>query len=132
MTYLIDSDWVASFLKGRSDAQALFQLLAAQDMAISLITVGEIYEGIYYGQNAQRHEAIFRRFLRGVRILPLNRPIMQQFARLRGELRRSGQIIGDFDILIAATALHHDLTLVTRNRAHFQRISSLTLYEPDK
>lgn len=131
MTYLIDSDWVASFLKGRPEAQDLFQLLAAQDMAISLITFGEIYEGIYYGQNVQQHEAIFRRFLHGVLILPLNRPIMQQFARLRGELRRSGQIIGDFDILIAATALHHDLTLVTRNRAHFQRIAGLTLYERD-
>lgn len=37
-----------------------------------------------------------------------------------------------FDILIAATALHHDLALVTRNRAHFQRIPGLKLYEPSK
>jgi predicted nucleic acid-binding protein len=40
---------------------------------------------------------------------------MQRFAHIRGELRRSGQIIGDFDILIAATAIYHNLTLVTRN-----------------
>lgn len=38
------------------------------------------------------------------------------------------QIIGDPDILIAATALYHDLTLVTRNQAHFQRIPDLKLY----
>jgi len=37
-------------------------------------------------------------------------------------------MIGDFDILIAATALHHDLTLVTRNRRHFERIPNLALY----
>lgn len=49
MIYLIDSDWVASFLKGRPDAQTLFKLLAPQGMAISLITFGEIYEGIFYG-----------------------------------------------------------------------------------
>ena len=50
-----------------------------------------------------------------VRIIdpPLKPPIMRQFARLRGELRHTGQIIGDFDILIAATALPHHLTLVT-------------------
>lgn len=53
---------------------------------------------------------------------------MQRFARLRGDLRRKGQLIGDPDILIAATALHHDLMLVTRNLRDFQRVPGLTLY----
>jgi tRNA(fMet)-specific endonuclease VapC len=56
---------------------------------------------------------------------------MQRFARVRGELRRAGMIIGDFDLLIAATALHHKLTVVTRNVRHFQRIPELALYQPD-
>jgi tRNA(fMet)-specific endonuclease VapC len=97
-------------------------------MAISLITYGEVYEGIYYGQNPPQNERIFRQFLRGVTVLPLNRQIMERFARIRGDLRRKGQIIGDPDILIATTALHHHLILVTRNRDHFQRIPGLTLY----
>ncbi len=53
---------------------------------------------------------------------------MRRFARLRGELRRQGQLIGDPDILIAATALDHSLTLVTRNLKDFQRISNLRLF----
>jgi tRNA(fMet)-specific endonuclease VapC len=127
MTYLIDSDWVASFLRGRPEARTLFQALAPDGRAISLITYGEVYEGIYYGQNPAQNERIFRQFLRGVTVLPLNRQIMERFARIRGDLRRRGQIIGDTDVLIAATALHHHLTLVTRHRDHFQRILGLTL-----
>ena len=49
---------------------------------------------------------------------------------MRAFLRRQGQLIPDLDLLIAATALAHDLTLVTRNRRHFSRILSLRLYEP--
>jgi tRNA(fMet)-specific endonuclease VapC len=51
-------------------------------------------------------------------------------AVIRGDLKRRGLTIGDFDILIAATALHHDLTLVTRNRRHVSRIPDLQLYSP--
>ena len=54
---------------------------------------------------------------------------MQQFARIRGDLRRKGQIIGDFDILIAAITLRHNLTLVTRNLKDYQRIPQLKLYQ---
>jgi predicted nucleic acid-binding protein len=42
-------------------------------------------------------------------------------------LRRQGNLIPDFDLLIAATALRHDLTLVTRDTAHFERIEGLQL-----
>ncbi len=54
---------------------------------------------------------------------------MKRFARIRGQLRATGQIIGDTDILIAATAIHHGLTLVTRNRRHYDRVPSLSVYE---
>lgn len=54
---------------------------------------------------------------------------MERFAGIRGDLRRRGQLIPDLDLLIAATALHHDLTLLTRNVRHFDRIPELRLYQ---
>jgi len=54
---------------------------------------------------------------------------MRQFARIRGEIRRTGKIIGDFDILIAATVIQHKLLLITRNLKDYQRISNLKLYQ---
>jgi predicted nucleic acid-binding protein len=129
MTYLVDTHWVASFLRGRREAEALFRSITFEEAAISLISYGEIFEGIYYGTDPAGDEALFRQFLRGITVLPLNRPIMQRFARIRGDLRRRGELIGDPDILIAATALHHNLTLVTRNVRHFERIAGLSLYQ---
>jgi predicted nucleic acid-binding protein len=93
----------------------------------SPVTYGEIYEGISYGRDPAGSERDFRQFLRAVDVLPLTRPLMRRFARLRCDLRRRGQLIGDPDVLIAATALHHGLILVTGNRARFRHIPDLRL-----
>jgi tRNA(fMet)-specific endonuclease VapC len=69
-------------------------------------------------------------FLRWVNVLPLTKSIVKYFALTRGELRRNGNIIGDADLFIAATAIHHDLILVTRNVRHFQRVPGLKLHTP--
>ena len=130
MSYLIDSDWVADFLAGRATAVQLLTPLASQGLAISLMTYAENYEGIYFGRDPVAAARTFRAFLRLVAVLPINRTIMRRFAQIRGELRQRGRLIGDPDILIAATALHFGLTLVTRNRQHFGRIAGLPLY-PD-
>jgi tRNA(fMet)-specific endonuclease VapC len=129
MKYLVDSDYVADYLGARPHAIRLLSSFAKDDLAISLITYGEIYEGIHFGRDPQKATDVFQRFLRSVVILPPTQPIMQHFARIRGELRRKGQIIGDFDILIASTTIHHNLTLVTRNVKDYQRIPQLTLYQ---
>jgi predicted nucleic acid-binding protein len=107
LTYLVDSDWVSDALAGKPAAVSLLTGLVSAGIAISLITYGEIYEGIYYGRDPKLQEAGFRQFLRDVAVLPLNRAILRRFARMRGALRASGQLIGDPDLLIAATALHH-------------------------
>ena len=130
MSYLVDSDWVAEWLKGRPAAIQLLTALRPDGLAISGVTYGEIYEGIYYGRDPRAHEAGFRRFLRLVRVLPISRLVLRRFARLRGDLRARGQLIGDMDLLIAATALQYNLTLVTRNVRDFQRIPGLKLYQP--
>ena len=129
MKYLVDSDVVADYLGAKPHAIDLLSALAKEEIAVSLVTVGEISEGIYYGRDPQKAEVIFRQFLRLAETLPLTQTIMQRFAQIRGELRRKGQIIGDFDILIAATALHHDLLVVTRNTKDYQRIPQLRLYK---
>lgn len=72
--------------------------------------------------------AAYREFLSDYASLPLTDAIVERFARLRAELRRQGRLIPDMDLLIAATALEEDLTLVARNFRHFERITGLKLY----
>ena len=129
MSYLLDTDVVAGALKGRQEEVSLIKGLSSQELSISLITYGELYEGIYYGRNPKDAERAFLQFLRGVNVLPLNKLIMKQFAQIRGNLRRSGNIIGDPDLLIAATAIYHNLVLITYNVRDFQRIPKLNLYK---
>ena len=127
MSYLVDSDWVADYLKGRPSAVQLLNSLFRDGISISIITFAEIYEGVYYSQTPEQHEAVFRRFLQGVSVLPINGSVGRRFAILRGALRRTGQIIPHTDAFIAATALVHDLTLVRRDQ-HFARIPDLKLH----
>jgi len=82
--YLVDTDVVASYLNGRPDAMTLLGVLLADGLAISAITYGEIFEGIYYGRDPGQNAAVFRRFLHGVNVLEVNRGVARRFARIRG------------------------------------------------
>lgn len=65
--------------------------------------------------------------LNGLRILGIDQDTCQVFGKERGRLRRARTLIGDFDLLIGATALRHDLTLFTNNRRDFERIEGLRI-----
>lgn len=128
MTYLIDTDFVVDYLKGKPESIELLASLMNRGLAVSIITYGEIYEGIYFGRYPKSQERGFLQFLRGVDVLMLNRAVMKNFARIRGNLRKKGEIIGDPDIMIAATASENNLILLTRNKKDFQKIEGLELF----
>lgn len=117
------------FVADRRGAVDLLQQLSAEGIAISLITYCEVLEGVYNGREPLCRRRLFQSLLRTADLLPLNRPIMQRAAQIRGHLRKTGRRIGDMDTLIAATAVYHRLTLVTRNTREFQRVPGLTLMD---
>ena len=130
MKYLVDSDWLIDAFVGIPTAVNLLARLRGEGLAVSIISYGELFEGALGAPDPAPELARFRRFLGRLAVLPLDEPTMERFARIRAELRRRGQLIPDLDLLIAATAMHHDLTLLTRNVRHFGRIPELKLYEP--
>lgn len=127
--YLIDTDRIIDVSHGVPEATHTLALLSTDGVAISLITYGELYEGAHFSTNRTKALADLRGFLEGKVLLPLTPTIMETFAVIRGGLpRQLRQQIGDMDILIAATALEHDLTLLTRNLRDFQHVPTLRLY----
>jgi tRNA(fMet)-specific endonuclease VapC len=129
MIYLLDSDWVADYLKGREPAVEIVDSLYSAGLSISIITYAEVYEGIYYGHNRPQYERVYQEFLRGVDVLGINQGVARRFAIVRGALRTQGQLISQTDLLIAATALEHGLVMVTRNIRDFGRVPGIQLLE---
>ena len=127
--YLLDSDWIIDALGNRPTAKEAITRHRADGIAVSIVALGELYDGAVRDQDPPERLTAIREYLTSFRVLSLSDEIMEVFARHRARLRQAGQRLPDLDLLIAATALVHDLTLMTRNRRHYERIPGLRLYQ---
>ena len=129
--HLVDSAYLIDAVGALPAAVQTLERLSEDGLAVSAIAVVEVYEGAYRLPDPGAMLASFRAFLAAHAVLPVAAPVAANFARTRAGLRRQGHLIPDMDLLITATALTHDLTLVTRNLRHFGRIDGPRLFEPD-
>ena len=128
MKYLADTDWVINHLNGIEAFSLKLEEFALEGLAVSIISVAEVYQGIYGGRRAEQNEEMFREFLaRDVTVLNLDEETCRIFAREQVRLRRQGMRVEDMDILIAATALRHGLIMLTNNAQHFSRVPRLEI-----
>lgn len=127
MIYLIDADWLISFLNGRPEAVQTLSQLADEGIVVSIITWGEIYEGLLTLPDSDRRLAEFEEFTVNIDLIAPDVGVARQYAQIRSRLRSEGLLIPDNDLWIAATALAFDLTIVSRDQ-HFVRIPDLRRY----
>ncbi len=124
---LLDTDILLEILKARN-ATVVARVTAYKSefsqLSISVITVMEIVQG--FQKVKQENEiAKFLAAMRTSHILIFDQACAEKAGRIYGDLERVGQRIGRADAMIAATALQNNLTLVTGNTEHYQRIQSL-------
>ena len=126
MSYLLDTN-VLSEAKQKQPEPKVLSWLAQQsptDCYLSVISLGEIQEGITALGNTKKARVLaawlasLKQSFHG-RILPLDEAVLSTWGELHGQARRKGQPLPVIDSLLAATALTHNLTLVTRNTADF-------------
>lgn len=127
MQYLVDTDWTIDYLNGVSTIVENLNGLLPVGVGISIISVAELYDGVFGANDLENAERELDAFLDYVEIVPLDDAICRIFAGERRRLRVAGTTISDFDLLIGATALHHNLTLLTNNRRHFERVEGLNI-----
>ena len=130
VAYLFDTDAISELLHPRPLQPYLDWLKAIPREAqfTSAVTVGELFKGAYRSAAKERHlKNIEERVLPAVTTLPYDLSVARVFGKIRADLERSRNILPDADLQIAATALYHDLELVTGNLRHFERIPDLRL-----
>lgn len=139
MAYLLDTCAISEMVSVQPNPDVLswFEHQAEETLFISVITSGEIQKGINQLAAGKRKLQIEAWFFDELvpnfqgRIINLDEKIMATWARMSAEFRVEGIIRPSFDSLIEATALHHNMILVTRNVKNFQnsKVSILNLWD---
>ena len=117
--------WIEILKRPASRAADRFRRCQASDPATSVTLWAELLHGARkYGLPEERRLTIHR-LLKPLICFDLTLEIADRYGQVRHDLESKGQVIGPFDLLLAATALVHDLTLVTQNTAEFSRVEGL-------
>jgi tRNA(fMet)-specific endonuclease VapC len=127
--YALDTNTVLDYFRGRGNVGANLLALPPREVALPAIVAYEVWVGVLGSQSAGRREAQYAQFLATVDVLPFDHAVSRRAAELRLALERNGEPIGPMDTLIAATALAHDATLVTRNLREFGRVRGLKVVD---
>jgi tRNA(fMet)-specific endonuclease VapC len=126
--YLLDTN-ICIYIAKKQPLAVLerFNQLQVGEVAISLITLGELYLGIEKSQQADKARQILKPLLQLIPALPLPIETAVHYARIRAALEKQGKPIGANDLWIAAHALTERYILVTNNVKEFARIPKLYL-----
>jgi tRNA(fMet)-specific endonuclease VapC len=127
MSFLVDTDICSAHLKRPSGLMHRF-VQHSGGLYIAAIVLGELYTWAYQRKNpAALIQRIENDLLPDVRVLDFDSDCAKEFGRVRGQLLQTGISVSRVDLLIAAVALSHNLTLVTHNTPDFRNIPGLRL-----
>jgi predicted nucleic acid-binding protein len=132
MEIILDADVIIAGEKGVLDLKRWVDARPEDHFQVAAITIAEVWHGLVRASDAhrdrrQRHlEAV----LSGLSILAYTEQIAYRHANIWAELDSSGNMIGYYDLIVAATAFEHGCAVATFNKRHFSRVEGLTIVEP--
>ena len=127
MAYLIDTDTIIFALRKDKSVLAKFEENKNIPISISMITYAELVFGAKRSQNEQKNMIKVNHIRNIYPIEELNEGVMEVFADIKAKMFGKGIRVEDMDLLIAATAIYNELTLVTNNTKHFENVPNLKL-----
>jgi tRNA(fMet)-specific endonuclease VapC len=127
--YALDTSAVLDFFRGKGGVAKNLLEMPPKEIAIPAIVAYEVWVGVLGSRAAKARREQYEEFLTAVEVLPFDDAVARRAAELRNDLERRGVGIGPMDTLIAATALAHGATLVTRNVREFGRIAGLKVVD---
>lgn len=126
MRYLLDTN-TCVYALNRSDAALVDRLRSARrsELFVSTLTIAELFFGARRSARANENVKRVARFAAPLGEIQFDRLAGEAYGLLRAELANEGRQFGPVDMLIAATALAHGLTVVTNNTREFERAKGL-------
>ena len=129
MKYLLDTNACIALINDKAPAvRTRLQRVLAKDakLLISSVVAFELWYGVAKSTRREANARLVETFFAGpVSLLPFESEDAQVAGRVRAELEAAGKPIGAYDVLIAAQALRHQLTLITANAREFSRVKGL-------
>lgn len=124
--YLLDNNICIFYIKGLYQLDNKIEEVGAENCFISEITVAELKYGVENSKTVEPMRLSIDAFIPKFAILPIYNAL-NLYAKEKAKLRKRGEIIDDFDILIGASAVVNELIMVTNNVAHLNRIEKIEI-----
>ena len=125
---VLDTDILVALLKGAPDATGTIRKLEEKGdrIATTIITAYELLKGAYISSRPQENLMKVRDAISNLQVLDLSYKACEEASKIYRDLKKTGTIIGEFDILITAIAKTYDETIITRDE-HFKLIRGTKL-----
>ncbi|MEO5334590.1 MAG: type II toxin-antitoxin system VapC family toxin [Magnetococcus sp. YQC-5] len=127
MSYLLDTNACIAILNGHASVMVRIQECQLEPPWLCSPVKAELWYGVYKSVHRQRNLESLLEFFAFLPSLPFDDQAAEIYGRLRADLNQRGVPIGPNDMLIAAVALAHDVTLVTHNVREFSRVDGLNI-----
>ena len=127
MTYLLDTNVCIAAMRGNPRVVSTISAHSPEDCAISMVTVFELFAGVFRCNNPECEGEKVSNFLLPFHLLPYDWDSAMKTSEIRFQLERAGCKIGPYDLQLAGQALALDLTIATHNTREFQRVMSLRI-----
>ncbi|WP_058555515.1 type II toxin-antitoxin system VapC family toxin [Thiohalocapsa sp. ML1] len=127
MPFLLDTNAAIAVLKGNPTVLGHVRAVGRRELHICATVESELWYGVEKSQRRAENAARLVELLGWLPSLPFASDATRRFAQIRVQLARAGTPIGPYDLQIAATALAHQMTLVTNNTDEFQRVDGLRI-----
>jgi len=125
--YLLDTDISVFYLRGKYNLnRKLKEIIGYDNCFISEITLAELKFGAELSERVDENLHSVNEFANKIGILPIFNSL-DLYAKEKARLRKTGNMIDDFDLLIGCSAIKNGLILVTNNENHFERISNIKI-----
>jgi tRNA(fMet)-specific endonuclease VapC len=127
MNYLLDTNICIVYLKNDAELNARLRAVNPADLKLCSVVKAELVYGARHSRHVEENLRSLAAFFSYFESLTFDDNAADWYGVIRAQLRQEGRPIGPNDLLIAAIARSHDMTLVTRNEAEFRRVAGLRM-----